>query len=95
MCLVMASCFSCTFCLAVHSQHGCPLLATSDPSQTMPTGAVPRCTDPSMMPSYAQEIGFTVLGLLTFIPGFFHCRIAYYTWKGYPGYTWDKIPAWT
>mmetsp|Transcript_16100 Transcript_16100/g.27673 ORF Transcript_16100/g.27673 Transcript_16100/m.27673 type:complete len:134 (+) Transcript_16100:135-536(+) len=39
------------------------------------------------------EIGFTILGLLTFIPGFFHVRIAYYAWQGRPGFTWDMIPS--
>ncbi|KAL6750139.1 hypothetical protein V8C86DRAFT_1796312, partial [Haematococcus lacustris] len=40
------------------------------------------------------EVGFSVIGLLTFIPGFYHCRIAYYTWRGRPGFQWDSIPAW-
>ena len=44
--------------------------------------------------NHMQEIGFTVLGLLTFIPGFYHTRLAYYTWRGYPGYRWDSIPGW-
>ncbi len=41
----------------------------------------------------AQEYGFTIIGLLTFIPGFYHTRIAYYTWRGYKGFSWDQIPA--
>eukprot|EP00877_Chromochloris_zofingiensis_P009528 jgi/Chrzof1/4829/Cz15g00260.t1 len=39
------------------------------------------------------EVGFTVVGLLTFIPGFYHTRIAYYAWKGTPGYRWSDIPS--
>jgi len=36
--------------------------------------------------------GFLVLGLLTFIPGFYHSRIAYYAWRGYSGYSLRSIP---
>lgn len=32
-----------------------------------------------------------VLGILTFLPGFYHIRIAYYSWMGYPGYSFDDI----
>ncbi|KAG1675049.1 hypothetical protein FOA52_002708 [Chlamydomonas sp. UWO 241] len=39
------------------------------------------------------EIGFTILGLMTFVPGFHHCRIAYYAWRGVPGFNWDDIPS--
>jgi len=38
------------------------------------------------------EFGFTLLGLLTFLPGFHHTRIAYYAWRGVKGYTFDHIP---
>mmetsp|Transcript_31420 Transcript_31420/g.69981 ORF Transcript_31420/g.69981 Transcript_31420/m.69981 type:complete len:124 (-) Transcript_31420:364-735(-) len=38
------------------------------------------------------EIGFTIIGFMTFIPGWYHCRIAYYTWRGYRGYSFDRIP---
>lgn len=33
-----------------------------------------------------------ILGVLTFIPGFYHVRIAYYAWMGYRGYSFDDIP---
>ncbi|XP_057306596.1 transmembrane protein 230-like [Hydractinia symbiolongicarpus] len=33
-----------------------------------------------------------VLGLLLFIPGFYHVRIAVYAWKGYTGYSFRDIP---
>lgn len=33
-----------------------------------------------------------VLGLLMFIPGFYHVRIAYYAYFRYPGFSFDDIP---
>lgn len=33
-----------------------------------------------------------ILGLLMFIPGAYHVRIAYYAYKGYKGYSYDDIP---
>jgi len=36
--------------------------------------------------------GLVVLGSLTFIPGFHQSRIAYYAWRGRPGYSFDDIP---
>ena len=33
-----------------------------------------------------------ILGAITFIPGFYHVRIAYYAWKGYAGYSFADIP---
>jgi len=33
-----------------------------------------------------------LLGLLMFIPGVYHVRIAVYAWKGYAGYSYDDIP---
>eukprot|EP00884_Botryococcus_braunii_P012604 jgi/Botrbrau1/21344/Bobra.0184s0054.1 len=38
------------------------------------------------------HIGFLVLGILTFLPGFYTTRIAYYTWRGRPGYSYRAIP---
>jgi len=32
------------------------------------------------------------LGFLMFIPGFYHCRIAYYAYYKYPGFAFDDIP---
>jgi hypothetical protein len=34
-----------------------------------------------------------VLGLLTFIPGFYETRIAYYTLRRFPGYSFSHIPS--
>lgn len=33
-----------------------------------------------------------VLGVLMFIPGAYHVRIAYYAYKKFPGYSFDDIP---
>eukprot|EP00798_Chlamydomonas_sp_ICE-L_P016710 gene16710-biopygen25646 len=38
------------------------------------------------------EFGFMFLGFITFIPGYYHCRIAYYAMKGYPGFSFESIP---
>ena len=31
------------------------------------------------------------VGLLMFVPGFYHLRIAYYAYKEYPGYSFDDL----
>ena len=33
-----------------------------------------------------------VLGGITFLPGFYHLRLAFYAWKGYLGYSFSDIP---
>jgi hypothetical protein len=40
----------------------------------------------------SQAYGFLVLGLLLFLPGFYETRIAYYSWRGYKGYSYSRIP---
>ncbi|CAM6042908.1 unnamed protein product [Sphagnum compactum] len=37
--------------------------------------------------------GLLVLGVLLFLPGFYETRIAYYSWRGYKGYSYSRIPA--
>ena len=32
------------------------------------------------------------LGLVMFIPGFYYSRIAYYAYKGHPGFSFETIP---
>lgn len=39
------------------------------------------------------DIAFIVLGCLTFIPGFWATRIAYYKWRGVEGYSYSDIPS--
>lgn len=33
-----------------------------------------------------------ILGTITFLPGLYHVRIAYYAWKGYAGFSFADIP---
>ncbi|XP_060787739.1 transmembrane protein 230b [Neoarius graeffei] len=39
-----------------------------------------------------RTIPVLIIGILVFIPGFYHLRIAYYAYKGYHGYSYDDIP---
>ncbi|GBF96115.1 hypothetical protein Rsub_08991 [Raphidocelis subcapitata] len=39
------------------------------------------------------EIGFTIVGIMTFLPGAYHSCIAYHCWRGTPGYRWSDIPS--
>ncbi|WIA28830.1 hypothetical protein OEZ86_011359 [Tetradesmus obliquus] len=39
------------------------------------------------------EIGFTVVGLITLVPGAYHSWIAFCVWRGVPGYRWSDIPS--
>merc|ERR1711904_18420 len=43
-------------------------------------------------PKRVSKGGFVGLGTLVFLPGFYMTRIAYYTWRGYKGYSFDYIP---
>ncbi|KAL3148251.1 hypothetical protein ABBQ38_013722 [Trebouxia sp. C0009 RCD-2024] len=52
------------------------------------TGIGLWATDPK-----AHGFVLFTLGLIIFIPGFYFSRIAYYAYKGHPGYTFDVIPA--
>ncbi|XP_017700758.1 transmembrane protein 230-like isoform X2 [Phoenix dactylifera] len=40
----------------------------------------------------SQAYGLMVLGILAFLPGFYETRIAYYSWRGAPGYRFASIP---
>ncbi|XP_011085698.1 transmembrane protein 230 [Sesamum indicum] len=40
----------------------------------------------------SQAYGLLGLGLLTFVPGFYETRIAYYSWRGAQGYRFASIP---
>lgn len=39
-----------------------------------------------------RTVPVLIIGVLVFLPGFYHLRIAYYASKGYRGYTYDDIP---
>ncbi|XP_076859685.1 transmembrane protein 230b [Brachyhypopomus gauderio] len=39
-----------------------------------------------------RTIPVLIIGILVFLPGFYHLRIAYYAYKGYRGYSYDDIP---
>ncbi|XP_006647200.2 uncharacterized protein LOC102712329 [Oryza brachyantha] len=40
----------------------------------------------------SQAYGLLFLGILAFLPGFYETRVAYYSWRGAPGYTFASIP---
>ncbi|XP_021733744.1 transmembrane protein 230-like [Chenopodium quinoa] len=40
----------------------------------------------------SQAYGLLALGILTFLPGFYETRIAYYSWRGAAGYRFAAIP---
>ncbi|WOL04406.1 hypothetical protein Cni_G13127 [Canna indica] len=40
----------------------------------------------------SQAYGLVTLGILAFLPGFYETRIAYYSWRGAPGYRFSSIP---
>uniref|UniRef100_A0A2K6CJ87 Transmembrane protein 230 n=1 Tax=Macaca nemestrina TaxID=9545 RepID=A0A2K6CJ87_MACNE len=39
-----------------------------------------------------RAVPVLIIGILVFLPGFYHLRIAYYASKGYRGYSYDDIP---
>lgn len=41
----------------------------------------------------ASATPLIIIGAITFIPGFYHVRLAYYAWKGYHGYSFEDIPS--
>ncbi|XP_057481577.1 uncharacterized protein LOC130772942 [Actinidia eriantha] len=40
----------------------------------------------------SQAYGLLGLGILTFLPGFYETRLAYYSWRGAVGYRFASIP---
>jgi len=40
----------------------------------------------------SQAYGLLVLGALSFLPGFYETRVAYYAWRGVNGYRFASIP---
>ncbi|XP_049906925.1 transmembrane protein 230b [Epinephelus moara] len=43
-------------------------------------------------PHSDRTIPVLIIGILVFLPGIYHLRIAYYASKGYRGYSYDDIP---
>uniref|UniRef100_A0A8C6XIN1 Transmembrane protein 230 n=1 Tax=Naja naja TaxID=35670 RepID=A0A8C6XIN1_NAJNA len=39
-----------------------------------------------------RAVPVLIIGILVFLPGFYHLRIAYFASKGYRGYSYDDIP---
>ncbi|XP_003562771.1 transmembrane protein 230 [Brachypodium distachyon] len=39
-----------------------------------------------------QAYGLLFLGILAFLPGYYETRVAYYSWRGAPGYMFASIP---
>ncbi|XP_064222721.1 transmembrane protein 230-like [Aotus nancymaae] len=39
-----------------------------------------------------QAFPVLIIGILVFLPGFYHLRIAFYVFKGYHDYSYDGIP---
>ncbi|RCV13819.1 hypothetical protein SETIT_2G376400v2 [Setaria italica] len=40
----------------------------------------------------SQAYGLLFLGVLAFLPGYYETRVAYYSWRGAPGYTFASVP---
>ncbi|XP_043718821.1 transmembrane protein 230 [Telopea speciosissima] len=40
----------------------------------------------------SQAYGLLMLGILTFLPGFYESRVAYYSWRGAKGFRFSSIP---
>lgn len=40
-----------------------------------------------------KAIPLLVVGTIMFIPGFYHVRLAFYAWRGYEGFAFDRIPS--
>ncbi|KAM3713889.1 hypothetical protein ACB098_01G293100 [Castanea mollissima] len=40
----------------------------------------------------SQAYGLLALGILSFLPGFYETRLAYYAWRGVKGYRFASIP---
>ena len=51
-------------------------------------------TLPRGAPVLAEQIlGFSSLAIISFLPGFYASRIAYYSWRGRAGYNVHQIPS--
>lgn len=46
----------------------------------------------SVLQGTDRAVPVLIIGILVFLPGFYHLRIAYFASKGYRGYSYDDIP---
>lgn len=61
------------------------------PSMGMTLPCTLPCPSLTVLPA---AIALLVLGSVTFLPGFYHTRIAYMAWRGVAGYSFKDIPDW-
>ena len=75
-----------------------PYKAIVLPTVLFLTGAFLIIIGSPLLAGYISKVGadwagpVLIVGILVFLPGFYHLRIAYYTSKGYRGYSYDDIP---
>lgn len=64
------------------------------PRPCLPGAHAQPAAPPSPDPPHPPPLGIPlmVLGSLTFLPGFYHTRIAYKAWKGHAGFSLQQIP---
>jgi Transmembrane proteins 230/134 len=70
----------------VCANKSAPIATLANASKPAPLAALTRTL------AYVQALALTILGSITFLPGLYYTRIAYYAWKGVPGYSYDQIP---
>lgn len=58
----------------------------------LPCNPLITCSSHCCLQHPGRTIPVIVIGVLVFLPGFYHLRIAYYAAKGYRGYSYDDIP---
>ncbi|KAL7981247.1 hypothetical protein Chor_002143 [Crotalus horridus] len=68
-------------------------LAASIPSSKVKYSKL-ACTDEGYIDLQGTDraVPVLIIGILVFLPGFYHLRIAYFASKGYRGYSYDDIP---
>uniref|UniRef100_A0A8B9W4P5 Transmembrane protein 230 n=1 Tax=Bos mutus grunniens TaxID=30521 RepID=A0A8B9W4P5_BOSMU len=61
--------------------------------KTEPLSDAPSCWQAiSAKVGADRAVPVLIIGILVFLPGFYHLRITYYASKGYQGYSYDDIP---
>ena len=52
-----------------------------------------KCFSLSLLSQHSDRtVPVLIIGILVFLPGIYHLRIAYYASRGYRGYSYDDIP---